>query len=117
MNTCVPSGSIQPEPLTVMVVPTGPEDGLLSTLALTVALDACAGKIKCSAIKSNAARHDIMLATKRTTLVNLAPCFITNSLTTCFGVRKHLKAAIALALYIPHSPSVVEEEFLSQEEG
>lgn len=80
MNTCVPSGSFQPEPLTVMVVPTGPEDGLLSTLALTVALDACAGKIKCSAIKSNTARHDIMLATKRTTLVNLAPCFITKFL-------------------------------------
>jgi len=63
-----------------MVVPTGPEDGLLATLALTIALDACAGEIKCNALKSNTARHDIMLATMRTTLVNLAPCFITKFL-------------------------------------
>ena len=42
-DTCSPSGSGQPEPLTEIVVPTGPEEGLLLMLSVMDSRSACTG--------------------------------------------------------------------------
>ncbi len=106
-------------PLTVIIAPTGPEEGLLSTAPAILPLFASAGETKCAVIYNDAARHNITLTARQIALASLAPCFITTKFLRqrALQVEKHIKSTKVVARYIPPQPSVGGEELTGQAKG
>ena len=89
-DTCSPSGSDQPEPLTEIVAPTGPEEGLLLMLPVVDTRCACTGETRCAVEENTTERQNSTLVARQTLLTSLARYFITKILTNVFYKWKHI---------------------------